>query len=182
MRHNLIFYHNHNCILILNVGPPDHPTVSAQPAIETLQAVLNCLLEPQHPETIENSPETILYTWTKDGKVIGLNNQTTGLLIINNIQQTDAGTYQCSVRNVAGENSADANLTVYCKYITALQFGIIVSFYNLTNIWLEHVSLLYYFIVVAHYYCDYCLFQTHLKELSPLVRSSRAWCIMKEMT
>ena len=120
IRYNLIFYHNHNCILILNVGPPDPPTVSAQPAIETLQAVLNCLLEPQHPLTTENSPETILYTWTKGGKVIGLNNQTTGLLTINNTQQTDAGTYQCSVRNVAGENSADTNLAVYCKYLLAI--------------------------------------------------------------
>ena len=98
------FCHNHNNgMVILNVGPPDPPTVSAEPAIKTLQAVLNCLLEPQHPETTENSPETILYTWTKDGKVIGLNNQTTGVLTINNTQQTDAGTYQCSVRNYLGK-------------------------------------------------------------------------------
>ena len=49
IRYNLIFYHNHNCILILNVAPPDPPTVSAQPAIETLQAVLNRKQSRNHP-------------------------------------------------------------------------------------------------------------------------------------
>ena len=35
--------------------------------------------------------------------------------MINNTQRSDYGHYQCSVRNVAGMNSAEANIVVYCK-------------------------------------------------------------------
>ena len=79
--------------------------------IETQTAVLNCLLTPQHPD----NPEMIYFTWIQESKDIGFNNRTAGLMMINNTQRTDDGLYQCSVRNVAGMNSAETNLVVYCK-------------------------------------------------------------------
>ena len=92
-------------------GPPGQPLSFSVQVIETQQAIFNCLLTPQHP----SSPETILYTWTKGSREIGFYNQTTGRMVINNVNRTQAGTYACSVWNVAGQNSVEQSLTVYCK-------------------------------------------------------------------
>ena len=92
-------------------GPPGQPLSSSVQVIETQQAILNYLLTPQHP----SSQETILYTWTKDSQDIGFNNQTTGRMVIDNVNRTQAGTYTCTVWNVAGQNSVQWSLTVYCK-------------------------------------------------------------------
>ena len=92
-------------------GRPGPPAVSSYNVIETQTGVLNCVLAAQHPD----NPEMIYYTWTKENKDIGFNDRTAGLLMINNTQRTDDGLYQCSVRNVAGMNSAETSLVVYCK-------------------------------------------------------------------
>ena len=92
-------------------GTPGQPVVTTQSTIESLQAQLNCSISTQYPD----SPETILYKWTKDGQDIDFNNRTTGSMEIKPVHRSDAGNYVCTVSNVAGKSSAATNLTVYCK-------------------------------------------------------------------
>ena len=87
--------------------PPTQPVSSSVQVSETQQAIFNCLLTPQHP----SSPETIRYTWTKGSQDIGFNNQTTGRMVTNNVNRTQAGTYTCTVCNVADQNSLQKFLT-----------------------------------------------------------------------
>ena len=79
--------------------------------IEHHPAVLTCYLPPQHPD----NPETIMYTWTKDGRDIGFNNQTSGRIETSPVTRSDTDSFVCTVRNVAGVNSVTASLVVYCK-------------------------------------------------------------------
>ena len=94
-------------------GKPTKPTVTPlQPVTEGQNVQLNCESTPQYP----NTPETILYTWTKDGQSVDFNNKTTGIKEINSVSRFDAGRYVCAVSNVAGVSYSDSlQLTVYCE-------------------------------------------------------------------
>ena len=96
---------------IIIVGAPERPEVRAESAIVTQKAQFTCSSLPQFPD----NPETILYTWTKDGKDIGFNNETTGEMEINPVDKSHAGNYDCKVTNVAGHSSAGINFIVYCE-------------------------------------------------------------------
>ena len=94
-------------------GKPTKPTVNTfQDVTEGENVQLNCESTPQYP----NRPETILYTWTKDGQSVAFNNKTTGIKVINSVSRSDAGRYVCAVSNVAGVSHSDpVQLIVYCK-------------------------------------------------------------------
>ena len=87
---------------------------SLQAVNEGVNVQFNCESTPQYP----NTPETILYTWTKDGQSVDFNNKTIGNKEINSVSRSDAGRYVCAVSNVAGVSYSDSvQLTVYCKIL-----------------------------------------------------------------
>ena len=103
--------------LLLNIyvrkGKPAKPNVTPLQAVtEGLNAQLNCDSTAQYPDF----PETILYTWTKDGQSVDFDNKTTGIKEIFTVSRFDAGRYVCAVRNVAGVSYSDSvQLIVYCE-------------------------------------------------------------------
>ena len=94
-------------------GKPTKPTVNTfQEVTEGENAQLICESSPQFP----TKPETILYTWTKDGQSVDFNNKTQGVKEIFTVSRSDAGRYVCAVSNVAGVSHSDSvQLIVYCK-------------------------------------------------------------------
>ena len=64
-----------------------------------------------------NTNETIWYQWRKNGGDTGEETES-GILFIPFINRTDAGTYTCRGRNVAGYSDSDPNtIIVHCKYV-----------------------------------------------------------------
>ena len=104
-------------LLLLNIyiqkGKPAKPTVAPIQAVtEGQNVLLNCESTPQYP----NRPETILYTWTKNGQSVDFTNKTTGIKEIISVSRSDVGMYVCAVSNVAGVSYSDSiQLIVYCE-------------------------------------------------------------------
>lgn len=74
----------------------------------------------------EGNPQSIAYTWTKDGLPITQASSSTGMerivsdgpvLNITKLSRHDAGTYSCEALNSQGSNLAQINVTVQCKCI-----------------------------------------------------------------
>ena len=99
--------------MFLLQGKPTKPTVTPIQAVTEGQNVqLNCESRHQYPDF----PETILYTWTKDGQSVDYNNKTQAVKEIFSVSRFDAGRYVCAVSNVAGVSHSDsAQLIVYCE-------------------------------------------------------------------
>ena len=78
--------------------------------IETKNYTASCSLMP-------NTNETIWYQWRKDRGDTGEETES-GVLFIQSIKRTDAGSYTCRGRNVAGYSDSDpVTITVHCKFV-----------------------------------------------------------------
>nr|CAD7419966.1 unnamed protein product [Timema poppensis] len=75
------------------------------------------------------NPSSIVYTWTKDGSVLGKGLTTDGpVLNITRLKREDAGVYMCEAVNSEGSTAVKINLTVhYSATVTEVPEFIMVS-------------------------------------------------------
>lgn len=72
----------------------------------------------------DGNPQSIAYTWTKDGLPIMQSSSSSGIerilsdgpmLNITNLSRHDAGVYSCEAINSQGSSVTQVNITVQCK-------------------------------------------------------------------
>lgn len=77
----------------------------------------------------DGNPPSIAYTWTKDGLPIAQASSSSGMeriisdgpvLNITRLSRHDAGTYSCEALNSQGSAIAHVNISVQCKYFSAI--------------------------------------------------------------
>lgn len=77
----------------------------------------------------EGNPQSITYTWTKDGLPITPTSSSSGIerivsegptLNITKLSRNDAGTYICEAINSQGSSIFSVNVTVNCKFILVI--------------------------------------------------------------
>ena len=98
--------------LLLLLLPTVLPIITRHPenvhVVHNTNVILQC-------EAVGGS--NITYKWTKDGAVLLSDNK--GSLMLESVQESDEGAYQCVAMNSRGETATSKNaiLVVYGKYI-----------------------------------------------------------------
>ena len=97
--------------LVFSESPKGKPVISYKNTdVETKNYTASCSMN-------QNTNETIWYRWRKNGEDIGEETKS-GILFIHSIQRTNAGTYICRGRNVAGHSDSDPiSIIVHCMSV-----------------------------------------------------------------